>query len=211
MIAPSHPLHLPPAGITTRPAPLGVCLPSQQGAMPPGRAPAPPVWHGLPTEQLWDLQRPKELLCLPTQSPAHWCVALKESLGRRGRCAGKGLSRAGPGAVSAGPSASAMGQGPSQPQEDSLPAGTCNFSIWLFSFSPSPALVCVCSLSFSLSPPLPSFPSPLIPNVACIVLALGVAWQYQGRVGAFPHCLASIGQPSTVCLVACVHVCVRVP
>lgn len=79
------------------------------------------------------------------------------------------------------------------------------------SFSPSPAIARVRSLSLSLSPPLPSLPVPLIPSVACVVLALGVAWQCQGRVGGFPHCPASVGQPSTVCLVACVHVCVRVP
>ncbi|KAK2082854.1 RNA-binding protein 10 [Saguinus oedipus] len=65
-----------------------------------------------------------------------------------------------------------------------------------FSSTSAPAL----SFSFSaLSLPLPVSPHP--PSVACVVLALGVAWQSQGQVGGSPHCPASIGQPNTVRLV----------
>lgn len=100
-----------------------------------------------------------------------------------------------------------MGPEPSQPTGTQPPSRNFHLFNMALSFSPSLALVCVRSLFLSLPP----FPSPLIPSIACVVLALGVAWQCQGQVGAFPHCLASVSQPSTVCLVACVHVCVRVP
>lgn len=70
-----------------------------------GREPAPLVWHELPTQQLWDLHRPKDLLCLPTQSLAHWCAALKGSL--RGR--GTGVLEGGSAGLALGPSLPSIG------------------------------------------------------------------------------------------------------
>lgn len=60
------------------------------------------------------------------------------------------------------------------------------YGSFFFPFSSTSARVL--SLSLFLSPPLPPLPSPspLIPSVACVVLALGVAWQCQGRVGVSP-------------------------
>lgn len=56
--------------------------------------------------------------------------------------------------------------------------GKCRLLNMALSFSPSPALACVRSLFLSL-------PSPPSPSVARVVLALGVAWECQGRVGVF--------------------------
>lgn len=61
-----------------------------------GEPASPPARHRLPTQQLWDHQRPKDLLCSPSQSPAHWCGAPKENLGGgRGDVAEGGLAQQG--------------------------------------------------------------------------------------------------------------------
>lgn len=84
------------------PTPLGqACLLSKESCYKEGKEPAPPP-PTVPTQQLWDLQRPKDLLYSPAQSLAHWCGAWKESLREgRVRCGGSGAQRGGPGAVSA--------------------------------------------------------------------------------------------------------------
>lgn len=75
------------------------------------------------------------------------------------------------------------------------------------SFSPSPALARVRSLSLSL-PSSPSPPCPLHPKCSLCSAGPGCGLAVLGLSGGLPHCPASFGQPSTVCLVECVHVCV---
>lgn len=100
--APALPLHLPPTGVSACPLHWGrPAFSARSRAIRKGREPAslPPT---VPTQQLWDLQRPKDLLCSPAQSLAHWCGAWKESLREeRVRCGGSGAQQGGSGAVSA--------------------------------------------------------------------------------------------------------------
>lgn len=159
-------------------------LRSRESCSREGKGAGSPAWHGLPSQQLWDFQRPRDLLCSPTQGLAHWCGAPKESLrGGRGRCGGSGAQQGGPGAISV---LMLWAQDPASPRKTASQQELPSFKYGSFSFSPSPALARVRSLSLFLSPPLPPLLVPLIPSVACVVLALGVAWQHQGRVGGFP-------------------------
>lgn len=88
--------------------------------------------------------------------------------GAMGQCGG-------PGAISAGPQAS----GPKDPAGHGKTASlqdrpSFKYGSFFFPFSSTSARAL--SLSFSPLLSLPSL-SPLIPSVACVVLALGVAWQ----------------------------------
>lgn len=123
-----------------------------------------------------------------------------------GRYGARGLSRGGPGAISAGPQAS----GPKDPAGHGKTASlqdrpSFKYGSFFLPFSSTSARAL--SLSFSPLLSLPSL-SPLIPSVPCVVLALGCGLAVSGLSGGLLHCPASFGQPSTVCLVECVHVCV---
>lgn len=209
--APARPLHLTPP----RKSPLApfrcwqTCPLSRESCSREGKGACSPAWHGLPTQQLWDLQRPKDLLCSPTQSPAHWCGAPKESLrGGRGRRGGSRAQQGGPGAISA---LMLWAQDPASPgktaSQQELPS--LKYGSFFFPFSSTSAR----ALSLSLS--LPSSPSPPCPpHPECSLCSAGPGCGLAASGpsgGVFPHCPAGVGQPSTVCLVACVHVCVRVP
>lgn len=76
-------------------------------------------------------------------------------------------------------------QDPASPGKTASQQELPSFKYGSFFFPFSSTSARALSLSFS---PLLSLPtlSPLIPNVACVVLALGVARQCQGRVGVSP-------------------------
>ena len=168
--APARPLHLTPP----QKSPLApfccwqTCPLSRESCSREGKGACSPAWHGLPTQQLWDLQRPKDLLCSPTQSPAHWCGAPKESLrGGRGRRGGSRAQQGGPGAIFA---LMLWAQDPASPgktaSQQELPS--LKYGSFFFPFSSTSAR----ALSLSLSlPSSPTPPSP--PQTECSLCSAG--------------------------------------
>lgn len=136
-----------------------------------GREPAPPVWHGLPNWQHWDLQRPKDLLCLPTQSLAHWCAALKgNSMG-----GGAGVLEWGSAGLPLGPSLPVnrlvpWAQDPASHRKTASQQELPSFQYGSFFFPFSSTSARALSLSFSL-PSSPSLPIP--PHPKCSLCSAG--------------------------------------
>lgn len=182
------------------------CCPEGRGACfspSPAQAPNPAALGPSETQG-------SALFALPEPSSLVWGTEGKPR-GRKGRCGRRGAGSAGAALGPALPvhrlvpwARDPAGPGKTASQQDHP---SFKYGSFFFPFSSTSAR----ALSLSLSPPLPPLPVP--PHPKCSLCSAGprCGLTVSGPSGGVPRCPASFGQPSTVCLVACVHVCVRVP